>query len=143
MLIGIGDCNQHSAFTNQQFYSSSTGFVRSPTPSTLTVTVSPACSGPTPDGVPVEMMSPGSRVITNVMYSTRKSIGNISWPVVDDWRRVPFTHPSTVRGGPFSPVATHGPTGPKVSKPLARVYCVSLFWMSRAVTSFTHVTPRM
>src|SRR4029079_4464052 len=59
-------------------YSFSTGFVRSPTPSTRTVTTSPACRAPTPDGVPVEIMSPGSSVITKVMYSTSRSIGKIS-----------------------------------------------------------------
>ena len=46
-------------------------------PSTRTLTTSPATIGPTPDGVPVEMMSPGSSVMTNVMYSIRNSIGKI------------------------------------------------------------------
>ena len=42
------------------------------------VTWSPALIGPMPDGVPVEMMSPGSSVITDVMNATRKSIVKIS-----------------------------------------------------------------
>ena len=49
-----------------------------------------------PAGVPVEMMSPGSSVMTNVMNSTRCSIGKISCAVLDDWRRSPLTQPSTV-----------------------------------------------
>jgi hypothetical protein len=48
-------------------YSATTGLVREPRPSTVTVTVSPGLSQrlgvrprPTPGGVPVETMSPGS-----------------------------------------------------------------------------------
>jgi hypothetical protein len=40
-----------------------TGFVSAPTPSTVMVTVSPACSPAMPDGVPVEITSPGSSVM--------------------------------------------------------------------------------
>jgi len=41
-----------------------TGLTRAPTPSTSIVTTSPGSSGPTPAGVPVEITSPGSSVIT-------------------------------------------------------------------------------
>src|SRR5205814_6082064 len=101
-------------------YSSATGFLNSPTPSTLTVTTSPCLSGPTPGGVPVEMMSPGSRVMTKVMYSTRCSSGKISSRVLEPWRRSPLTHPSTLRPLPSKPVAMQRPMGPTVSKLLQR-----------------------
>ena len=41
-----------------------TGLLRVPIPSTVTDTSSPEESGPTPAGVPVSKMSPGSKVIT-------------------------------------------------------------------------------
>ena len=44
-------------------HGATTGLRKVPTPSTTTSTTSPACRGPTPDGVPVEMTSPGSSVI--------------------------------------------------------------------------------
>ena len=44
-----------------------TGFVSVPMPSTVTETVCPATIGPTPAGVPVRMVSPGSRVMTRLM----------------------------------------------------------------------------
>ena len=74
-------------------YLFTTGFVSSPTPATLTVTLSPADSGPMPAGVPVEMMSPGSSVITDEMNATSLRMGKISSRVDDDWRRVPLTQP--------------------------------------------------
>lgn len=47
------------------FYSgAATGFRNVPTPLTATSTTSPAASGPTPEGVPVAMTSPGKSVIT-------------------------------------------------------------------------------
>ena len=36
-----------------------------------------------------------------------------------------------------------GPTGAKVSNPFARVYWMSFFCSSRAVTSLTHVMPKI
>src|SRR5258705_11282227 len=76
-------------------YLVTTGFESSPTPSTLTVTRSPAVSGPMPAGVPVEMMSPGSSVITDEMKATSFLIGKINSRVEDDCRRASLTHPST------------------------------------------------
>src|SRR5579859_5977569 len=49
-----------TAITNHpQSHSSATGFRSVPTPSMVTSTLSPATSGPTPDGVPVGIKSPG------------------------------------------------------------------------------------
>src|SRR5438874_528697 len=75
--------------------SAATGLVSSPRPATVIVTLSPGVMGPTPDGVPVAMMSPGSSVMTRVMYAIRKSIENTSCAVVECCRRSPLTQPST------------------------------------------------
>src|SRR5580698_7935553 len=57
-------------------YSAATGFVSDPRPSTVTVTVSPGWSQrlgvrpmPTPEGVPVETISPGSKGEIDEIYS--------------------------------------------------------------------------
>jgi hypothetical protein len=52
-----------------------TGLRNMPIPVTETSTVSFATSGPTPAGVPVEMTSPGSRVIMREIQRTRKAQG--------------------------------------------------------------------
>ena len=59
----------HPAFT--------TGFRRTPTPSTSISTVSPAWMGPTPSGVPVVTTSPGSSVIPAEMKERRRGTGKI------------------------------------------------------------------
>src|ERR1035441_29486 len=66
-------------------YSPTTGLVSEPRPSTLTVTVSPGFSQrlgvrprPTPDGVPVETISPGSKGVIDERYSIRSGILNTS-----------------------------------------------------------------
>ena len=103
---------------------------------------SPGTSGPTPDGVPVVMTSPGSSVQKRVSHSTTSGTGKISSRVFECWRFSPFTQPSTSSSDGSRPTAMHGPIGAKVSKPLAREYCTSLACSSRAVTSFRQVTPR-
>ena len=52
-------------------------------PETSTSTVSPGCMGPTPAGVPVEITSPGSRVMEAVMkeMSARTPVMSCSVPV--------------------------------------------------------------
>src|SRR5581483_9526590 len=55
---------------NEQFHDSFlTGFTSSPTPSTTTRTLSPSLIGPMPSGVPVEIISPRSSVMTKVTNS--------------------------------------------------------------------------
>ena len=49
---------------------STQGLLSAPTPCTLTIMRSPGTSGPTPDGVPVVMTSPGSSVQKRVSHST-------------------------------------------------------------------------
>ena len=54
------------------------GLLSVPTPSTFTMLRSPGTSGPTPEGVPVVMMSPGCSVMKRVTCSTRYGTGKIS-----------------------------------------------------------------
>src|SRR5580658_4714454 len=112
-----------------------TGLRNTPTPLTLTSTTSPATSGPTPAGVPVAIKSPGKRVITREIQRTRNATGYAISEVLPDWRSAPLTSVSTKTSVGLSCVSICGPTGQKVSKPLARVNCTSLFCRSRAVTS--------
>src|SRR4029453_16123531 len=152
----VDDAERHQGFdfldvprVDEEFHGCSpwpTGLVSSPTPSTFMVTRSPATRGPIPAGVPVETMSPGNSVITDEMNAMRFRIEKINSRVDDDWRFTPLTHPSTASPcgeSKSSPVAMHGPTGAKVSKPFARVYWTSLLCSSPAVTSFTQVMPKM
>ena len=48
-------------------------------PGTRTVKTSPAASGPIPDGVPVEMMSPRSSVMTDEMNAISWGIAKRGW----------------------------------------------------------------
>ncbi len=68
-----------------------TGLMRRPMEGQTISTRSPAFSGPTPDGVPVEITSPGSNVITWLMNDTSVGISKINFDVEDDCRRWPFT----------------------------------------------------
>src|SRR6185503_5782021 len=95
-----------------------TVFVRAPSPAIDTSTSSPGCILPMPSMVPVWITSPGSSVITLVMWATR----------------VGMPAPSLKCCAPRS-VSIHGPSGQNESKPLARVNCPSFFCTSRAVTS--------
>ena len=118
------------------------GLLSVPTPPTFTIMRSPGLSGPTPDGVPVVMMSPGSSVQNRETNSTSSGTGKINWLVFDAWRFSPLTHPSIDRLDGSTPTAMHGPIGAKVSKPFARVYWTSRLCSSRAVTSLRQVMPR-
>src|SRR5690606_30759724 len=68
-----------------------TGFVTFPDPGISTSTRSPAASGPTPAGVPVAITSPGSSVITRVMYSMSTGMENAISSARPRWRTSPFT----------------------------------------------------
>ena len=59
------------------------GFDNVPTPSTLTIMRSPGVSGPTPDGVPVVIRSPGFSVMKRETCSTRNGTGKISSRVLE------------------------------------------------------------
>ncbi len=56
---------------------STTGFTRTPTPSTSTSTRSPGSIGPTPEGVPVRITSPGSSVMMELTNETSSPIPKI------------------------------------------------------------------
>ena len=120
-----------------------TGLERTPTPGISTSTTSPGASGPTPAGVPVAIRSPGSRVMTPLMYDNKSGIEKIISLVRPRCRSTPLTRPITSSVLQSRPFTTRGPTGQKVSKPLARAHCPSVFWRSRAVTSLTHTNPPM
>ncbi len=92
-------------------------------PSTSTSTVSPTCMGPMPDGVPVAMTSPASRVMTWLTQETTNRGSKMSCAVVlscftSPLRRLRRASPPTSPGA----VSIHGPQTPNVSKPLARVH---------------------
>ena len=67
-----------------------TVFVRAPRPSIETSTSSPGCIGPTPSGVPVRITSPGSSVITLVMWATRVGMSKIRSLVEPSCTRSPL-----------------------------------------------------
>ena len=128
-----------------------TGFSSVPTRSISMRTTSPATSQrggskpiPTPAGVPVEMMSPGSSVNTVDRYSTCSQHEKIMSSVDASWRRSPLTQVRRRRrwGSPTSsPVTIHGPVGPWVSKDFPRVHVGVRHCQSRTVTSLRTVKP--
>ena len=95
-------------------------------------TVSPGCRNtggfipmPTPEGVPVAMMSPGSRVIPREQVSISVGMSKIRSVVFASWRSSPLTQHRTRVSSPSSSsaVTTHGPMGQKVSNDLPRSHC--------------------
>ncbi len=85
---------------------------------------------PTPDGVPVAIMSPASSVIPFDSVSIKSAIGKIMSPVDPDWRSSPFTRVSTFRfcGSLTADLCTMtGPIGHVVSRllPIKTVYVSS------------------
>jgi hypothetical protein len=110
-----------------------------PIPSTVTATSSPACSGPTPAGVPVRTTSPGSSVIVWLTHETQAATSRSMSAVVPSC----FTSPLTVVRSDRAPgsisVSIHGPRGQESSKALARVHCFSARCMSRIVRSLPTV----
>ena len=72
-----------------------TGFMSTPTPSISTSTRSPGTIGPTPEGVPVRMMSPGSRVMIDEMNETSSPTPNTRSAVEPDCRVSPLTREIT------------------------------------------------
>ena len=59
------------------------GFDKVPTPATFTIMRSPGVNGPTPDGVPVVITSPGLSVMKRVTCSTRYGTGKINSRVLE------------------------------------------------------------
>ena len=77
-----------------------------------------------------------------LMYSIRTGIEKIMSRTGARWRSSPFTRPITSSVVQSRPSATTGPTGQKVSNPLARPHWPSGFCRSRQVTSLPQVKPR-
>ena len=93
---------------------------------------------PTPFGVPVRMMSPGSSVIASARKSTTARGPKIRSDVLESCRGSPLTcvvRRSASASGTSSAVVIHGPQGQNVSAPFARVHCGSRACRSRAETS--------
>src|SRR5829696_1879877 len=130
----------------------STGFVRSPIPSTDTVTTSPGFrytggsrKKPTPAGDPVVTTSPGSTVTRSVRNASRRAGGNSISAVAESCMTWPLSVVET-RSADQSPsssaVTISGPIGENVSGFLPSVICMSLNCTSRADTSCRIVQPR-
>ena len=86
---------------------------------------------PTPGGVPVDTMSPGSSVITDERYSSSAGTSNTNWFVLESCKVRPFNSNRMRRlfGSGISSLETSsGPIGPNVSKVLPIVHCVVASW---------------
>src|ERR1700748_1124989 len=105
----------------------------SPRPSMPSVTTSPTLRNfggfmpaPTPGGVPVVMMSPGSSCRHVKPKAMHCAMVKIMVGVEPVWQRLPLTSShidSFCTLGTSSLVTSHGPTGPKVSCDLPLVHC--------------------
>ena len=98
---------------------------------------SPTASGPTPAGVPVEMMSPGSSVMCAVTNAIKVGTSKMRSLVRESCLTAPLTRVVMRRSRGSSPATMRGPIGQNVSKPFARVHWPSLACSSRTVTSLT------
>jgi hypothetical protein len=95
-------------------------------------------AAPTPPGVPVAMMSPGSSVITALSWLTSAATVKTMFLVLECCTVTPLTRVSISRScgsGTSAAVTRNGPTGANVSKLLPSVHWLVQFWTSRALTS--------
>ena len=84
------------------------------------------------------MTSPGSRVSEREIQAMSSATPKTMSAVRPSWRSSSLTQvrmPSACGSGTSSAVVIHGPKGPNVSPPLARIHWGSSRWRSRAVTS--------
>lgn len=99
---------------------------------------------PTPAGVPVAMMSPGSSVIVRDSQAIASATGNICSAVVPSWTTAPFRRvrtPSAWMSSISSSVTSAGPHGANVSIALPAVHCGVRNCRSRALTSLNGIAP--
>src|ERR1051326_656308 len=97
-----------------------------------------------PLGVPVDIMSPGSSVMTLLKLYMIFSTFKTRFFVDESCLVSPFTLVVIRRlqgSETSSVVVSHGPHGPNVSKPFALLYCLSTNCTSRAETSFNTKYP--
>ena len=87
----------------------------------------------------MEMTSPGSSVMTELMKLTRYCAERIIKAVVASCCTLPLSTELIGASLGSKSVTMHGPMGEKVSYPLALVHCPSTFCKSRAETSFKQV----
>ena len=136
----------------QQHYLSSMVLFKIPIPSISILTLSPlfnhfcGCIAiPTPDGVPVAIMSHGFNVIIRLKWQIISLTPKIMSRVLPSCRNSPFTQVLTPRLLTLDScllVVMQGPIGAKVSKLLPGVHWLPLNWKSRAETSFSIVQPK-
>src|SRR3569623_961246 len=99
-------------------------------------------ANPTPAGVPVAMMSPGSSIMPRDSTAMVSAIEKIWCRVFDDCSNTPLTQQrrSSRCGSAISPAVTiHGPIGHAPSRLLPRKYCLWRNWRSRAERSLSTV----
>src|SRR6516225_768816 len=124
-----------------------TGFRSTPSFSISTSTTSPGLrntgglrNAPTPSGVPVAMMSPGSKVMLAEVNSISSGTPKIILLVWESCIVMPFTRARMARAegsGISSRVVRWGPVGQTVSHDLPRTHCLSPNCHTRAETSFS------
>lgn len=97
---------------------------------------------PTPEGVPVEMMVPGSSVMPEDSSSMMSAMEVISRSVVESYRSSPLTRAVICRAGGkaiSSAVTMQGPMGVKPSRLLPKYHCLWAACKTRADTSLRTV----
>ena len=90
---------------------------------------------PTPEGVPVRIRSPGSSVKTAEANATSRRTPKTRSAVFPSWKQlaVQALHDPQAarrRRAP-TPARARSPSGQNVSKPFARVHCLSAYWRLR------------
>ena len=94
---------------------------------------------PTPNGVPVTMMSPGSSVITSEISLTRVATSKIRSSMLPSCMVSPLSRERMYRpaapGGSSSAVTISGPKEPERSKFLPMAHWLDLNWKSRTEPS--------
>ena len=101
---------------------------------------------PTPAGVPVAMMSPGTSVIVRESQATTSATPKICFAVVPSWTTLPLMRvrsPSPCRSAISSMSTSAGPQGAKVSIALPLAQSEFWSWRSRALTSLNGIAPAM
>ena len=97
---------------------------------------------PTPAGVPVAMMVPGSRVMPEDNSSMISAMEVMRRSVVESCRSSPLIREEMASAGGkaiSSAVVMQGPMGVKPSRPLPKYHCLWMVCSSRADTSLRTV----
>src|SRR5207302_2845036 len=126
-------------------YSATIGLRSTPIFSISTSTVSPGLIFLVTLGVPVKIRSPRSSVMYWLVKLRSVEQSKIRSSVDCSCTTSPFRRVRSMRPRGLSPVTIQGPTGPQVSKLLARHHCMSLSvpcCQSRSQASLPMVSPK-